>query len=190
MRPGAVSGPKSFYSAGLSGSQRALDGGGRSGRSWPRRQDRCCAACRLRPNVAVLADPADDRQHLGVVSLQVSPMNRFVMGNEVAEIVEPLHPVAHIGSDLFGVNRIRVMGKRRGDGRHPQGGQVTGGAEVPPEPEAQFGEDLDAAARAAALLAGRSSLRFFDVAPLAGPASALKERPSAVPRLRPTRESP
>lgn len=78
------------------------------------------------------------------------------------------------------------MGKRRGDGRHPQGGQVTGGAEVPPESEAQFGEDLDAAARAAALLAGRSSLRFFDVAPLAGPASALEERPSAVPRLRPT----
>ena len=47
-------------------------------------------------------------------------MDRFVVGDAVAEIVEMLHPVVHVGSYPVGVSRGRVVGERRCEGWHPQ----------------------------------------------------------------------
>ena len=51
------------------------------------------------------AHPTDQFQQLPMVSGQVAPMDRLMVGNPIPEEMKALHPIGHVDSDLFGVAR-------------------------------------------------------------------------------------
>ena len=109
-------------------------------------------------------------------------MDRLVMSDAVAQEEHALHPILDVGSNSPRVARARVLRKRRGDGRHPQRGQVRLRAEESPEPEIQLG---DHSAVDFLILAPGSPPSGLDDVPDAISVPAQEELPSVVPQLWP-----
>ena len=105
------------------------------------------------------------------------------MRDPVPKEVETLDTILHIGSDLLRVIGRWVLSETRGKGGHPQRSQVLRAAQVPPEPESEFGDYL--AVQLGPTSPGCASASIVNVSSGPGRLSALKEMPLPVPRILP-----
>ena len=112
-------------------------------------------------------------------------MDRFVMRDPVPEEVEALHAIRHVAPNSSSIICRRVVCESGGKCGYPQGGQVGGFAQVPPEPESQFGDDLAMLLTASAPL-GSALASIADVRSGSRRKFAREELPSSIPDALPS----
>ena len=93
----------------------------------------------LCPSRGAGVDPSEQFDRVIVVPPKITPMDRLVVRGAVPHEVQLLHTCPNLA--LASQRIRRAVWERAVECRCPQGRQVTRLEQVPPEPEAQFGDD-------------------------------------------------